>query len=935
MNRSPWFALIACCLLPLASLAAQQNSADSDPSHHHRVDRALLLLKDDDAAAPKCHIDAEERKLEAAQDELDDLHLDAASDRFLALTQSCSPGVRDGATLGFRKTHREMSTWWWQMGRHFPPFRWWHIHYPRVWYILRLLRNLIIVLILAFIVVLVLLVPVRLLLSWLNAFLGKGLAGLNTLSDQVLGLLNANRVFTRIAVMPPTPLTAGDKFTVQSNLFGSMLQNSCGEMTRRVQRSDAGLQVSAASFLSVPIDTAKGITLPTVQGIDLNLIAKILFYLVRYLGWRVESEVAFCPCPMTGGGKDTPGMSGRIVASATVRFAWMVVGGPWRVEVPADDQYDVDHAAFALAAYILGNQKPPREKDGSGFSSRKSFGSLMHGLGALLLYEQEAAKTHPRKVSLEHWMQEALAGLRECGSLATSDPLPRFCFGNALAIRNQEVYVARLKQISPACVAVGHQIGLNQLLKTYPKGSAQSGELSKWFQEETQIAAPYSRLNLAPWPFLDGSLRMFGSLLTDPPLDKVARYNHALALARRGKDDDLKKGRAELEEVLRLIRAEEEKALGSRDQARAPKKKGTHLEAPKDTDPSLAIRLQSASLRASLTVRWLKARMGSAKPWVEEMKLEEWETNVVDAKLESEIATTAAAATEGIEGISAIERTKRIRRFLAAFYTFRNLREQIIENTQANLADRADLVADHLTQEGYIYLDCTSDFTANPFLAMDLGRERLLEEAALCCIAALEIKPNWNPAQIYLALVRRIQSGLAGAYVDFLEEQVKRAEPKKDDKIEIKLEIDQAEPKPPLRSDEPKQKGGTIKHLVERAVTVFGEGIEKAIATRIENFTKQSLPEEGSSRGSTPTKSDEQKASELSSLKRQLNVRTQQKDQFSQEADNLFAALQGEPWPVTKPDTSTVKDKTDPKAKAIMVLTSQTTKGPDPTNQDS
>lgn len=875
MNRSPWFALIACCLLPLASLAAQQNSADSDPSHHHRVDRALLLLKDDDAAAPKCHIDAEERKLEAAQDELGDLHLDAASDRFFALTQSCSPGVRDGATLGFRKTHREMSTWWWQVGRYFPPFRWWHIHYPRAWKVLGWAVGIVFALF-------GLLALARLWLKCAQWLIGKIPPG-------------------HSVIMTPTELTTGDK--AQCEFFASMLQDRAVEVTNRVQHAGVGQLIGPTSCLSVPSDTAKnlGASLPKIKGVDLSALAKFLFYLMRYFGWRVESQVAFCPSSVATGG--APSTHARIVASATIRWAWMIKGGPWLVDVPVDDQYDLEAAAFALVVCIMGDYPPRKaeEMDALRFSDDNSFRLFIEGLGALQLYEKEASKSHPRQFSLEHWMKVALNRLSKCVSQYPIDPLPRFYLGIALATRNQEVYVTRLQQIRSACVAVGRELGFSDMSHD-PK--------AKVFAEcrpiESAIAHPFRELESAPWPFLDEAIHMFHSLLSDPNLGDVAKYNLVLAYGRLGGET------LDLGLKMKPIEAPKVSAAYLVDLVKSPEKV---QKATKAVLEGTILHLQFDCLCKSFEARCDIAQKAKAK-FKDAFKEFEDAKSPIKKSLDR-IGETLQKAAAQVQD----DQEKKLLGDIAAR----------LQQGLENLAFKGDLIADHLCREGYIWIECaTSHLPVD-----DLSAEAKLEKAAECFTAALELKPNWNPPQIYLALVRRIQSGLAGAYVDFLEEQVKRAEPKKDHKIEIKLEIGQAESKPAQRSDEPKQESGTIKHLVKRAVTVFGEGIEKAIATRIENFTNQRLPEEGSSQGSAPTKNDEQKTSELSSLKRQLSVKTQQKDQFSQEADNLFAALQGEPWPVSKPDSSTAKDKTDPKPKAIVVLTSQTAKGPDQTNQDS
>ena len=79
----------------------------------------------------------------------------------------------------------------------------------------------------------------------------------------------------------------------------------------------------------------------------------MLLSVVRYFGWRVESQLAFRPTLKAENGH--PAFPAHIHASASLRWAWFVKD-TLDVDREVWDQYDVNSVAFAIAARIAGVQ---------------------------------------------------------------------------------------------------------------------------------------------------------------------------------------------------------------------------------------------------------------------------------------------------------------------------------------------------------------------------------------------------------------------------------------------------------------------------------------------------------------------------------------------------------------------------------------------------
>jgi hypothetical protein len=290
------------------------------------------------APAPRtCDHLEQDTKLRSAQFELDNLRLENAVIQFSPLISSCDDGVRGESALGVKRAHALMGDWWWLEGRYVPPLRWYH--HPRFWQ--AVWHTLLII-----VVILLLLSPffygteIRL-FQWPTKSLTLVLQKLRPafLVDDV----------PRASIMTPAGLTD----PTQAKLFASMLESSSDDVRRVLERAGGGLQVRATALLALPSATTSELVdnLPKVKGVDVAGFAKFVLYLKRYLGWRVESEIGYCPPTKSSDGAQS---NARIVANASLRHAFWVRGGPWPVQRVVQHDYDIDGVAFAIAARIMG-----------------------------------------------------------------------------------------------------------------------------------------------------------------------------------------------------------------------------------------------------------------------------------------------------------------------------------------------------------------------------------------------------------------------------------------------------------------------------------------------------------------------------------------------------------------------------------------------------
>jgi len=376
-----------------------------------------------------------------------------------------------------------------------------------------------------------------------------------------------------------------------------------------------------------------------------------------------------------------------------------------------------------------------RREDPLSFSDEESFGLFMEGLRALQLYEDEASKEHPKRWNLERWMQDALDCLRDCVSQYFVDLLPRFYLGVVLSMRNQEIYVMRLQQVSSACVAAGQYLAYRDMSHD-PELSSQEREFAgERAAEESEIARPYWDLAHRPWPLLKEASDFFQSLLSasNIRLQRVAAYNLAQIYGRRGPDF--------LEQGIKVLDAPEAKPIS----------KSAHNEA------------HATTAKRSNFLNSLNVLLSSTPDQQSELR-ERIEDTALDLQFDSlrESLNVRVAARDTAYAPN---------NFKEIYSKFAAMGDRI-EMAMSGIDDFAfkrDLQADFLTKLAYV----DYERALNPALTSpSLTATDCLDQSAKSFLTALELKQHWNPAQIYLATVRRIQSGVLEARSQHADRQL-------------------------------------------------------------------------------------------------------------------------------------------------------------------
>jgi hypothetical protein len=380
------------------------------------------------------------------------------------------------------------------------------------------------------------------------------------------------------------------------------------------------------------------------------------------------------------------------------------------------------------------------------FSDEESFGLFMEGLRALQLYEDEALKEQPTRKNLRRWMEDALDSLRDCISHYPVDLLPRFYLGVALSMRNQEVYVARLQQVSSACVAAGRYLAYRDMSHDPEFPSLDREFAIQRAGEESEVARPYWELGHRPWPLLKEASDFFQSLLSAPNigLQRVAAYNLAQIYGRRGPEF--------LEQGINVLDAAEAKPTSesahNKDQATATKRLNF---------------LDSLNLLFSST---------PDRKSEERVRLEDTALDVQFACLRESFKVR----------LSARDTASAPNNFKEIYAKFKAVGDRI--EMAADIDDPAykrDLQADFLTKLGYV----DYERALNPALTSpSLTATDCLEQASASFLTALEQKEHWNPAQIYLATVRRIQSGVAEAFLQHAHWHLRTAQSERRELLE-------------------------------------------------------------------------------------------------------------------------------------------------------
>ncbi len=394
-----------------------------------------------------------------------------------------------------------------------------------------------------------------------------------------------------------------------------------------------------------------------------------------------------------------------------------------------------------------------------GFTDEESFGLFIEGLRCLQLYEDETVKDRPAKSNLERTMQTALACFRQCTSRYPDDLLSFFYLGVALSMKNQEVYVDRLVDLKAELTAFGHALAFEDEVKLLLIAATAEAdptkkkklESKKQFAEERgleerAVAQPFLEIGDRSWPLLEEAARLFGGLTEDPTpvhLQRVAAYNLAQVYARRGRDylrgalsaisttlptiESLTNDIAQYELEYKAI-SQARQPLLARITSKAEQQRRQSLDQVRrkihSCHEGIALNIQFDTLRASLNVR-----------------------------------LAALGAHDNL--LQGIEFTTKV--------------DDKITDAQLDPDFKADLRADFLTKTGYEKYEFADNLPLHDYITQHpeemkplaiptpITARFFVDDAGRDLMIALELKEHWNPAQIYLALIRRVQSGMAEA----------------------------------------------------------------------------------------------------------------------------------------------------------------------------
>ena len=274
-------------------------------------------------------IEGDDKLTEARAHELDNDWEEAAADYKAALGAK-DPRVRSSALAGFEAARTVTRTWWWSLGKWFPPARWWHFHRQAT--------------VLGVLTLLLLLLSPRLLH-------GVGLLGW---SAKLLKLIFMPKFRGKARVITPGSLTSNSP----TALFAAQLPASADEVCRRWEKAGLSFLSGGTTLLSLPSAIADELAqnFPKVYGVNLGKYLTFFISASRYLTWRVESQLAYCPPP---NGSVNPPATGRMFAFASLRWGWFTQSS-FKVSPRAKDALDVDNAAYAVAARILAAPRSDR-----------------------------------------------------------------------------------------------------------------------------------------------------------------------------------------------------------------------------------------------------------------------------------------------------------------------------------------------------------------------------------------------------------------------------------------------------------------------------------------------------------------------------------------------------------------------------------------------
>lgn len=390
----------------------------------------------------------------------------------------------------------------------------------------------------------------------------------------------------------------------------------------------------------------------------------------------------------------------------------------------------------------------------------------MEGLRAIQIYGDESDNNNPRREVLHYWLKEGVDRLRECVTSYPEDFLPRYNLGVALTTCNQYLYVQRLFALKGSFVALGRVVRLQEkigeheeqwaelretameLIETQLEQAVDEGtqlvsdateiqeetnQLRKQLEASQESAQDAIDLDKEPWPLLHDAATHFEyllGLLNQPrnlndvacrSLIRSTTYNLAEVYARLGRVD------------------------GVRDDIRDAKKYLAGMQEP-----------------ILLKAHWYEWQTSSEnEEHASAIQLTEWESIALD--LQVEILATALQARHVLKELrQQTEEELSFQTSVADLEIYMEKMRQLeseINNSKLPPRFMVEVKADYWIKRGYL----TYEQALTPFGGLGASCKKMLEDATDSLNNALRLKPNWNPAQIYQALVFAVRSGVADA----------------------------------------------------------------------------------------------------------------------------------------------------------------------------
>ena len=368
-------------------------------------------------------------------------------------------------------------------------------------------------------------------------------------------------------------------------------------------------------------------------------------------------------------------------------------------------------------------EKKEAAQHGLNFTDAESFGLFMDGLRSMKEYTQESEKDTPNPDLLRKHLEDALFRLGKCEAAYPNDILPLYMLGIALTMKNQIEYAKMLIQYGAAAERRPREVPqIRPKPGQRPSGQSahtgsQRGQIIKTLIMAEDYAAYLMPPATRPWPLLSHAQDLFKKVMEEGPLEMrtSAKFNLAHISSKRDAPGDLEYAAKLLGEIGKSPQRENlERSMETDVRSMIQGKKAGEKAESRATQEALVIWLQSQTLLASVAARKL----------------------LHNSPLDGGVLNTGAATV-------AISKA-----------------QKEIDAAELPASIKTDLQADCWTKAGFIAYE--QAFALNPDVDA-LEFDARLNQAEDYLNYALELKPNWNPAQTYMAQVLQAQERMEEA----------------------------------------------------------------------------------------------------------------------------------------------------------------------------